>query len=156
MFTLVLIILTMVLVLYAIVVSGKRPLLTFIIIPVFLYTAFHTYQIINYYKGTPIFPPPAEEVTLVGMAVSKPWILLLIKEDTHETPRYYIMPYESDDREQYEGMQGRLEKGQVLRGTFEPKNLGENEKYNFVPFNRDYNPKQTEQKPEPTTIAVPG
>ena len=75
-----LIFLNIILVLYALVVSGRRPLLVFSIIPVFVFTVFYTWNIINYYRGLPLLQMPTTDVQLIATKVDKPHIYVLLGE----------------------------------------------------------------------------
>ncbi len=124
------IIATTALALYAIIISGKHSAVTFILIPLFLGTAFYTWKVVDYYRGMPVQPVPlAEEVQVVHVQVQKPWILLLLLEQDRAVPRYFIMPYTKKNEEQSQGVKQANKRGEIVKGFF--RNTGEREDFKF-------------------------
>lgn len=129
--SLALMLVTVVLVLYALVVSRQRPFLVFLIIPFFLYTVFYTWNVINYYKGWPLYNPPVDkQVQVVSVKVSKPSIYILIAEPGVPVPKYYIVPYTDSNEKQFKGLQTMSENGVIIQGQFK-KAPGELQEYEF-------------------------
>lgn len=124
------IIATTALTLYAIIISGKHSAVTFVLIPLFLGTAFYTWTVVDYYRGMPVQPVPTEEeIQVVHVQVQKPWILLLLLEQDRAMPRYFIMPYTKKNEQQAQGMVQATERGEIVKGAF--RNIGEKEDYKF-------------------------
>ena len=72
-------VITIIFCLYAIIISRKHKLLTFFLVPLFVFTSFYMYYITNLYKGMPLYDiPTGEDVTLISLKVGKPWIYLVI------------------------------------------------------------------------------
>jgi len=117
--SLALMLITVILVLYALVVSRQKPLMVFLIIPFFVYTVFYTWNVINYFKGYPLYDLPTEEqVQVVSVKVNKPSIYIIIAEPGHAVPRYYIIPYTESNEKQFKGLQSMSENGVILQGQF--------------------------------------
>lgn len=131
--------LTVLLALYAIILSKKHPILTFILIPVFVFSLFYTWRIVEYYKGYPITKLTNNEIQLVAIKVENPWILILVKEAEHSVPRYYMIPYNKENEDNLESLDKSLQEGNILKGKF--VNQGENENYQFRPTQHTYVPK---------------
>ena len=125
-----LIFLNIILVLYALVVSGRRPLLVFSIIPVFVFTVFYTWNIINYYRGLPLLQVPTAEVQLIASKVDKPHIYVLLGEKGYPYPRYYRLPYTKSNEEKMQRLQQAADAGVVVKGRFKFA-AGEREDYEF-------------------------
>lgn len=142
---LVLIFLNIILVLYALVVSGQRPLLVFTIIPVFVFTVFYTWNIINYYRGLPLQQIPTTEVQLIASKIDKPHIYVLLGEKGYPYPRYYRLPYTKSNEEKTQRLQQTADAGVVIKGRFRFA-AGENENFEFellVPFIPEKEPAST-------------
>lgn len=132
--SLALMLITVVLVLYALIVSRQKPFLVFLIIPIFVYTVFYTWDVINYFKGYPLYNLPTEEqIQVVSVKVNKPNVYIIISEPGHLVPRYYILPYTDSNETQFKGMQEMSENGVILQGEFKKskKAPGEKMEYNF-------------------------
>ena len=115
---LVLIFLNIILVLYALVISGQRPLLVFTIIPIFVFTVFYTWNIINYYRGLPLLKVPTTAVQLIASKVDKPHIYVLLAEKGYPYPRYYRLPYSKSNEEKMQRLQQTVDAGVVIKGRF--------------------------------------
>lgn len=148
---LLLIFVNIVLVLYALVVSGQRPLLVFTIIPVFVFTVFYTWNIINFYKGWPINEVPTTEVQLISSKVNKPDIYLLLAEPGVPYPKYYRLPYTKNNEEKIHRLQATANAGVVIKGKFRKHANGENEDYEF----EFLIPLLPEKNPPPPTVHIP-
>ena len=142
---LILIFLNIILVLYALVVSGQRPLLVFTIIPVFVFTIFYTWNIVNYYRGLPLHQVPPTEVQLISSKVDKPNIYALLAEKGYPYPRYYLLPYTKSNEEKMQRMQQAADAGVVVKGRFK-FSAGEQQNFEFefvVPFIPEKQPNKT-------------
>ena len=126
----ILIAITVISCLYAIIVSTRTPILSLILVPLLVGTCFYTWHVVNYYKGYPLTAPPMDrEVQVVSATMAKPWVLLLIKEDEHPIPRYYVLPHSKSNEEQFKGIENMTKRGVAFKGklTFNDHN----EKYEF-------------------------
>ena len=125
-------------VLYALIVSRQRPVLLFIIIPLFVYSVFYTWNIVNYFKGYPLSGIPIDEhVQIITVKVDKPNIYVLLAHPEHDVPRFYIAPHNENNEKQFNQLQ-RIAEGQLIAsGTFKlkPGGLPEYEfLFNFNPL----------------------
>ena len=129
--SLALMLITVVLVLYTLIASRQKPFLVFLIIPVFVYTVFYTWNVINYFKGYPLYNLPTEEqLQIVSIKVNKPSIYIIVAEPDHAVPRYYVIPYTDSNEKNFKGLQSMSEKGVILQGQFK-KAPGEQLEYDF-------------------------
>ena len=129
--SLALMLITVVLVLYALIVSRQKPFLVFLIIPFFVYTVFYTWNVINYFKGYPLYNLPTnEQVQVISVKVNKPNIYVIIAEPGHAVPRYYVIPHTESNEKQFKGLQSKSENGVILQGQFK-KAPGEQFEYDF-------------------------
>lgn len=120
--SLILILITVVLVLYALIVSRQRPALLFIIIPFFVYSVFYTWNITNYFKGSPLYGIPIDEhVQIITVKIDKPNIYVLLAHPEYDVPRYYVAPYNKNNEKQFNQLQQLAEGQLVAAGTFKLK-----------------------------------
>ena len=114
-------VITIVFCLYAIIISRKHKLLTFLLVPLFVFTSFYMYYITNLYKGMPLYDIPTDEnVTLVSLKIGKPWIYLVIKLDEEEMAKLYAVPYTDENKKKMQQVANSLTRqgGTNLRGQF--------------------------------------
>ena len=143
-------VITIIFCLYAIIISRKHTLLTFLLVPLFVFTSFYMYYITNLYKGMPLYDiPTGENVTLVSLKMGKPWIYLVIRLDGEEMAKLYAAPYTEENKEQMQQVGASLKRAgdTNLRGQFIQNARAE---YQWKMQTADTGPKEI-KKPVPST-----
>lgn len=142
---------TIIFCLYAIIISRKHKLLTFLLVPLFVFTSFYMYYITNLYRGAPLYDLPTEEnVTLVSLKVGKPWIYVVIKREEEEMAKLYAMPYTDENKKRMENAGTSLKRAgdSTLKGSFTEVS---NSSYEWKLMTVDTGPKKPAQLKKRTT-----
>lgn len=118
---------------YALIQTGKNYALQAVLIPVILVGTLFAGYAIYILQGTPKQGIPEYDVEVVFVQMQKPHILFLAREaasdDASETdpiPKYFVIPYNDQNKKTMNKIMKRMEMGQPVEGKFKKKDVNPN------------------------------
>lgn len=84
---------------YALIVSRKNYIITFLLTPALLVASIFAGYTMFMLQGTPINGIPEGNVEVVWVEMAKPEILFLARPETGGRPYYYVIPYNDNNRD---------------------------------------------------------
>jgi len=112
---------------YALIISRRNYLMVFILTPLLLVSTIYSSNIILALLGSPIKGFPVNEtVEIKWVEVADPviYFIALDTELANTKPKYYVVPYNQQNRDTMQELKKRLENGRQAQGEFKPKDRG--------------------------------
>lgn len=110
--------------LYIAIQSRKYPLVMFILVPMLLVASVYSVNVFYHIQGTPKHELPQGQIEILYVAIAKPNIYLLVKEDDATHPVYYRIDYTTQRAQQMRKLMQQMGTEQ-LRGNLRFKGDGE-------------------------------